>query len=135
MGRGELRLAPLAATMGTAEGFETAFAAQLMFDVLMWACLGVERLPFIAFPAEVKRLIVFADPTQSGANEPKSAAPTIARSRLRFASPTGTRTSPRSTSGVIASERQRSLGPRRERKHVSTESLLPARTTASLTSR
>ena len=42
-GEGVLRLAAVAEHIGVAEGFETAWAAQLMHKLPVWAALGTKR--------------------------------------------------------------------------------------------
>ena len=61
LGAGALRLAPVAEHIGLAEGFETAWAAQLMHDMPVWAALGNKRYLRVLFPSEVKRVTIFAD--------------------------------------------------------------------------
>ena len=61
-----LRLAAPAATLGLAEGYETAHAAMLMTGLPTWAALGSERLPLVILPPCVERVIIFADPDAPG---------------------------------------------------------------------
>lgn len=61
-----LRLAPVAETLGLAEGYETGHAAMLLHHVPVWCSLGSSRLPLLRFPQMVRRLIVFADPDKAG---------------------------------------------------------------------
>jgi putative DNA primase/helicase len=66
LGAGALRLAPVAEHIGLAEGFETAWAAQLMHDMPVWAALGNKRYLKVLFPSEVKRVTIFADDDAPG---------------------------------------------------------------------
>ena len=61
-----LRLAAPAATLGLAEGYETAHAAMLMTGIPTWASLGSERLPLVIIPPGVETVIIFADPDAPG---------------------------------------------------------------------
>ena len=61
-----LRLAASAATLGLAEGYETAHAAMLMTGIPTWASLGSERLPLVILPDGVETVIIFADPDAPG---------------------------------------------------------------------
>jgi hypothetical protein len=65
-GEGALRLAAVAKHIGVAEGFETAWAAQLMHKLPVWAALGTKRYLKLKFPREVKRVTIFADPDADG---------------------------------------------------------------------
>ncbi|MGA8170034.1 MAG: toprim domain-containing protein [Methylocystis sp.] len=49
-----------------AEGFGTAWAAQLMHKLLVWAALGSKRYLKLKLPREVKRVTIFADPDSDG---------------------------------------------------------------------
>lgn len=62
LGDGMLRLAPAAAHLGIAEGFETAWAASLLHDgAPVWATLGNDRFAVITLPPIVKQLTIYAD--------------------------------------------------------------------------
>ena len=65
-GEGALRLAAVAEHIGIAEGFETAWAAQLMHKLPVWAALGTKRYLKLKLPREVKRVTIFADPDVDG---------------------------------------------------------------------
>ena len=65
-GEGALRLAAVAEHIGVAEGFETAWAAQLMHKLPVWAALGTKRYLKLKLPREVKRVTIFADPDADG---------------------------------------------------------------------
>jgi len=65
-GEGALRLAAVAEHIGIAEGFETAWAAQLMHKLPVWAALGTKRYLKLKFSREVKRVTIFADPDADG---------------------------------------------------------------------
>ena len=66
LGAGALRLAPIADHLGLAEGFETAWAAQLMHDVPVWAALGNKRYLKVQLPPDVTRVTIFADADAPG---------------------------------------------------------------------
>jgi hypothetical protein len=81
LGAGALRLAPVADCLGLAEGFETAWAAQLMHDIPVWAALGNKRYLKVKIPQAVKRLTIFADDDAPGleyAGKFKEAHPRLA---------------------------------------------------------
>jgi hypothetical protein len=61
-----LRLAAVAEHIGVAEGFETAWAAQLMHKLPVWAALGTKRYLKLKLPREVTRVTIFADPDADG---------------------------------------------------------------------
>lgn len=61
-----LRLAPAAETLGLAEGYETGHAAMRRYGVPVWCSLGSGRLPLVAIPDVVRRIVVFADPDPAG---------------------------------------------------------------------
>jgi hypothetical protein len=63
---GALRLAPVADHIGLAEGFETAWAAQLLHDMPVWAALGNKRYLKVQLPDEVKSVTIFADADAPG---------------------------------------------------------------------
>jgi len=65
-GEGALRLAAVAEHIGVAEGFETAWAAQLMHKLPVWAALGTKRYLKLKLPREVTRVTIFADPDADG---------------------------------------------------------------------
>lgn len=56
-----VRLMPHEGTLGIAEGIETAFSAAILFDVPCWAALNTSLLKKWQAPADVRRVIVFAD--------------------------------------------------------------------------
>jgi hypothetical protein len=62
----ETRLAAVAEHIGVAEGFETAWAAQLMHELPVWAALGTKRYLKLKLPCEVTRVTIFADPDADG---------------------------------------------------------------------
>lgn len=66
LGVGALRLSPVADHLGLAEGFETAWAAQLMHEVPVWAALGNKRYLKITLPQGVTRVTIFADADAPG---------------------------------------------------------------------
>jgi putative DNA primase/helicase len=57
---GAVRLGRALETMGIAEGIETALSAMEVSKVTVWAACG-SRLADIQLPAEVKRVVIFAD--------------------------------------------------------------------------
>lgn len=65
-GQGAVMLAPAIDTLGLAEGIETALSAILLLDIPVWATLGNERLPHIAIPDTVTRLILLPDNDRGG---------------------------------------------------------------------
>lgn len=65
-GQGAVILAPANDTLGLAEGIETALSAILLLDIPVWATLGNERLPHIAIPDSVTRLILLPDYDRGG---------------------------------------------------------------------
>jgi putative DNA primase/helicase len=64
-GGGAVRLSPVAAHLGIAEGIETALAASILFGVPCWAALNAGRLAAWEPPAGVERVTIFADNDES----------------------------------------------------------------------
>lgn len=58
---GAVRLARHGDTLGIAEGIETALAASILFGVPCWAALNANRLAVWEPPAEVRKVVIFAD--------------------------------------------------------------------------
>jgi len=59
---GAVRLFPVPRDLlGLAEGVETAFSAAQRYNAPVWATLGSNRMPKVALPPHVKRLLIFAD--------------------------------------------------------------------------
>lgn len=56
-----VRLMPVGAVMGIAEGIETALSATELHDVPTWAALNTSLLAKFEPPATVRRLLIFAD--------------------------------------------------------------------------
>lgn len=56
-----VRLGAPGATLGIAEGIETALAAQILFSVPTWAAICANGLANFEPPQNVKRLLIFAD--------------------------------------------------------------------------
>ncbi len=80
LGASMLRLAPAALALGIAEGFEKAWAAQLLFDEPVWATLGADRFGVVNWPNDVTRLTIYADndgPGLKAARELRAAHPEI----------------------------------------------------------
>src|SRR3546814_20734223 len=63
---GAVRLAPATDTLGIAEGIETAISAMILLGIPVWAALGNERIPRIATPDSVSRLILLPDTDRAG---------------------------------------------------------------------
>jgi hypothetical protein len=67
LGQGAARLrAPVRATLGWAEGIETALAASQLTGIPCWATLGTERFARVALPPGVTRLVLFLDDDDGG---------------------------------------------------------------------
>jgi putative DNA primase/helicase len=66
---GAVRLSNSAATMGIAEGIETAIAASLLFGVPVWACLTTSLLQKWKPPSTAKRIMIFGDNDKSHAGQ------------------------------------------------------------------
>jgi len=66
---GSVRLAPIGADghLGIAEGIETALSAQKIFGVPTWAALSADGLRRWEWPAGIRRVTVFADAGEAGA--------------------------------------------------------------------
>ena len=58
---GAIRLATAGATLGIAEGIETAMSASRIFGVPVWAAISADMLAAFEPPPETKRLLIFAD--------------------------------------------------------------------------
>jgi len=56
-----IRLAPVAATLGIAEGIETALAATSLFDLPVWAAVNATMLAKWQPPDGVTKVVVFGD--------------------------------------------------------------------------
>lgn len=56
-----VRLAPACATLGIAEGIETALSARDLFDVPVWAALNAANLEAFTPPEGVEHLMIFGD--------------------------------------------------------------------------
>lgn len=78
-GRGAVRLGGVAATLGLAEGIETALSASRLFGIPCWATLGTERFGRVALPDAVDELLLFLDNDHGGRR-----AETLAREALRI---------------------------------------------------
>ncbi|WP_240502078.1 toprim domain-containing protein [Sphingomonas panacis] len=59
-------LASAGATLGLAEGMETAYSAMILFGLPVWATLGNERLAGITIPKSVTRLLLLPDNDRGG---------------------------------------------------------------------
>lgn len=60
-----VRLSPSGATLGVAEGIETALSASILYDVPVWSTINAGGLMAFSPPLEVSELIIFGD------NDPK----------------------------------------------------------------
>lgn len=56
-----IRLTPVSATLGIAEGIETALAAAELFEVPVWSCISTAGIESFEPPEGVRHVIVFAD--------------------------------------------------------------------------
>jgi putative DNA primase/helicase len=83
LGAGAVQLAPpkvcdlsdaKVLTIGLAEGVETALSAMQLTNIPCWAVLGARRLPTVAVPAAVRRVVIFADNDDPGREQAKLAA-------------------------------------------------------------
>jgi hypothetical protein len=73
LGRGAVRLGPLAPALGLAEGIETALSASQLFEIPCWAALG-SRLDQVELPAEVIEVQIFGDNGTAGHEAAQKAA-------------------------------------------------------------
>src|SRR5262249_25184775 len=64
-----VRPAPVKPTMGIAEGIESALSAMKLFRTPTWSVLSTYGLETFEPPAEIERLIVFADHDTNGAGQ------------------------------------------------------------------
>ncbi len=91
LGASMLRLAPVEASLGIAEGFEKAWAAQLLFGEPVWSTLGVDRFGVVIWPETVTGLTIYADndrPGLTAARERRGAHPEITI-RIRYCAAEG----------------------------------------------
>lgn len=63
---GAVKLADATDVLCLAEGVETALSAMILLAIPVWAALGSARLPRIAIPSSVERLILLPDNDQPG---------------------------------------------------------------------
>ena len=84
LGNGAVRLAPAGNTLGLAEGVETAFSAQQLFDIPVWAALG-SRLDRVAVPEDVVEVQVFGDSGDAGRAAAERAAEQFTKDGRRVA--------------------------------------------------
>jgi putative DNA primase/helicase len=73
-----IRLAPAAATMGIAEGIETALSAAKLFGIPTWSVMSDYGIATFEPPPEVRHLIIFADHDEHSAGQ-RAAATLAAR--------------------------------------------------------
>ncbi len=91
LGASMLRLALAAPALGIGEGFEKAWAAQLLFGEPVWVTLGADRFGVVNWPNDVKRLTIYADndaPGLKAARELRAAHPEIGV-RIRYCTAEG----------------------------------------------
>ncbi|MGJ0620497.1 MAG: DUF7146 domain-containing protein [Methylocystis sp.] len=91
LGTSMLRLAPPAPALGIAEGFEKAWAAQLLFGAPVWATLGADRFGVVKWPDDITSLTIYADndaPGLKAARELRDAYPQMAV-RIRYCAAEG----------------------------------------------
>ena len=74
LGAGAIRLGPAGATVGLAEGTESAMSAMQMFGITVWATLGAQRLGSIRLPSEVDKVLLYPDRDETGRGAAKKAA-------------------------------------------------------------
>lgn len=82
LGAGAVRLFPVGAVLGLAEGVEDALGAFQLFGTPCWATLGAQRLSRIAIPPEVRQVIIFADNDEAGREAASAAADQYRREAL-----------------------------------------------------
>ena len=56
-----IRLGPVKAVMGVAEGIETAISAAIMFDMPVWACINANLLSKWIPPMQAEQVTIFGD--------------------------------------------------------------------------
>ena len=83
-GGGAVQLCRAGTTLALAEGIETALSAAALLDLPVWAVLGNERLPRIAIPPQVERLVLLPDDDAAGALGERLARGTYASQVLRI---------------------------------------------------
>jgi DNA primase len=59
--RGAVCLTPAAATLGLAEGVESALSAAELYRLPVWAALGCANLPRVRVPVGIANVVIFAD--------------------------------------------------------------------------
>jgi hypothetical protein len=77
-GAGAVQLCRAGTTLALAEGIETALSAAVLLDLAVWAVLGNERLPRVAIPPQVERLVLLPDQDGAGALAERLARKTYA---------------------------------------------------------
>ena len=85
IGRGAVHLGPAAATLGLAEGIETALSAAEIYRVPVWATLGCANLARAQLPPGVGNVVVFADRGAAGENAAEEARVAFHAQRRRVA--------------------------------------------------
>lgn len=63
---GAVRLAAAGATLGIAEGLETAWSAMILLGLPVWAVLGSERFARVRIPDSVRHLVLLPDRGAAG---------------------------------------------------------------------
>lgn len=71
---GAVRFGSPLASIGLAEGIETALSAKQIYSLPVWAVLGCNRFETVAIPAEVESVVIFADRGDAGWTSANAAA-------------------------------------------------------------
>jgi hypothetical protein len=66
MGDGVVKLGRPLATLGLAEGVETALSARQIYSLPVWAVLGGARFATVSVPDDVETVVIFADRGDAG---------------------------------------------------------------------
>lgn len=74
MDNGAVRFGSPLATLGLAEGIETALSAKQIYSLPVWAVLGCSRFEAVAIPETVETVVIFADRGAAGWKAAEAAA-------------------------------------------------------------
>ncbi len=74
MDNGAVRFGQPLATLGLAEGIETALSAKQMYSLPVWAVLGCNRFETVVIPDDVETIVIFADRGPAGWKAAEAAA-------------------------------------------------------------